>query len=342
MRQDPHEPTDRLEAFRKSAALEDYFDALNLALARADLPMRSGDGEAARGLPILYVVGVPRSGTTLLSQLISRYLPVGYIDNLIARFWLRPSVGIRLSRAVLGTDARREIRLQSTHGATAGVAGPHEFGYFWRHWLGLDRSATHKLDPEELARIDATGLKDALEVEILGSFGAPTVFKNVICGLQASFLSGLHPSSVFVMIHRDPVDAAQSILRARQARYGSESKWWSLKPSSYQEIVEIPDPIGQVARQVRDIHREMTAELRRPGVRALHVDYSRLCEDPAGTLRRIGEHWCHGATDRIEPLEEAISPLEPSTGGRLDPGTRDRLCAAFDELGPDDTATGSA
>jgi hypothetical protein len=65
---DPHEAGQRTAAFRKDAGDEAYFEALNRALASAHLPARPVDASA---LPVVYIVGVQRSGTTVLSQLAS-------------------------------------------------------------------------------------------------------------------------------------------------------------------------------------------------------------------------------------------------------------------------------
>ena len=137
--QDPHESGKRLPRFAKQDRDELFRDELNQAFRH--IPFTTAPASlSVEQLPILYIVGVPRSGTTLLSQLVSRYCPVGYINNLIARCWLRPSVGIALSRCLFGDRAREGITFHSSYGATQEVVGPHEFGYFWRHWLPLDQA----------------------------------------------------------------------------------------------------------------------------------------------------------------------------------------------------------
>lgn len=235
MKHDPHESFPRLAAFQAIDADEAFFEAVNDALLSARLP-GSAAPYAGVDLPVIYVVGAPRSGTTLLSQLVSKHLDVGYIDNLIARFWMRPSVGIRLSTAVLGRERRNTIAFTSRFGSTEQPAGPHEFGYFWRRWLQLDEATSHHLDSDALAHLDLDGFRRELRSEILEPFGSAVVFKNVICGFQAEWLTRAHPRSLFVHIRR-PLDATvRSILHARLTRYGSYTAWWSLKPSSFERL----------------------------------------------------------------------------------------------------------
>ena len=286
MDSDPHEARPRTERFAKNVLDERFLQALNELVSKAAFPV-SPDPQDPTELPIIYLVGLPRSGTTLLSQLVSRQLEVGYINNLVARFWLRPSVGVRLSHALLGGVRRDAIQLTSTFGVTSDIVGPHEFGYFWRHWFNLDVQPSHHLTPAAERRVDEDGLRNALEQELLAEFRMPIVFKNVICGFHARLLTALHPQSLFVMIRRDLHDVAASILHARQQRHGDYRSWWSLKPSTYVAISRIDDPGHQVARQVKDCLSEMTTELARPTVNTISVEYEDLCLQPAKVLENI-------------------------------------------------------
>lgn len=301
MLNDPHDPYRRIGRYSKNEDDEVFFATINRVLGEVALPLNTSSRVDIGALPIIYIVGVPRSGTTLLSQLLSCYLPVGYIDNLIARFWQRPSVGIRLSQSLLGNDGRKAIRFDSRHGTTQGVEGPHEFGYFWRHWLALDRAETHKLTDQEAGCIDLVGLKQVLENEILNEFASPVLFKNVICGFQAEILSRAHPASLFVWIKREPEDVVRSILKCRMERYGRYDAWWSLKPSTYTQLVKIESPVKQVLGQVMDCMREFENELSKPEVKSLAVNYSSLIERPDMVLAEICE--------AVKALDFDMSPL---------------------------------
>jgi hypothetical protein len=212
---DPHEQTQRLPAFAKDEGAERFFEAVNDAVATARLPS-PGVSEVDR-LGLVYVVGVPRSGTTLVHQLLAGCLDIGYVDNIAARFWARPSIGLALSSSVIPMHERR-IELASAHGLAAGAAGPHEFGYFWRRWLQLDDAPTHHLDDEALARVDVEGLRTALREELLGTCGRSVVLKNLVCGFHARYLTALHPRSLFVQVERDEETTARSILAVRRER----------------------------------------------------------------------------------------------------------------------------
>jgi hypothetical protein len=279
---DPHETGLRMPPFQKHVKTEEFFARLNAHLAAFD----HRESSSEQNYPLIFVVGLPRSGTTLLSQLLSRYLPVGYVNNLVARFWRNPLVGIRLSQAVFGPEIRDQIEFKSIHGVTADPWGPHEFGYFWSYWLRLDNSPTHKLTQAHLETLDQLGLAMTLS-SMANASQSPFVFKNIICGLQAAFLTRIYPKSLFIYIDRDHHDVASSLLRSRHERYGEETVWWSLKPSTFNEIHRLPSPLQQIDRQIADGHREFLTELTKPGVNLIQITYEDLCLDPSRCLLKI-------------------------------------------------------
>ncbi len=311
--EDPQEAGERLPRFRKDPSEEAWFLALNLALASLDLPDPTVPTDPAR-LPLVYIVGVPRSGTTLASQLVSRHLVVGWIGGLVARFWARPSVGIRLARALDPDYGRAAISYRSLHGYTGGFAGPHEFGYFWRHWLGLDTLPNHRLDADALARVDRHGLRRALEEEILSNFAMPVVMKNLIAGLQARCLAEIHPASLFLRLRRPREETVRSILRARIERYGDPAVWWSLKPSTFPFPDLGRDPAADVVRQVDDLEADLDAELSWPGIRVLEVEHQAMLEDPSAMLVGLQAGLaCMGApVAAVASAPPAFSPPTPT------------------------------
>lgn len=282
---DPHDIPKRQGHFRKLENDETFLFEFNQYLQFLKVGTNSVNNCK---YPIIYVVGLPRSGTTLLSQLISRCFQVGYINNLIARFWLNPVVGIRLSQMLFGPDIRGKINLDSEHGVSLEPWGPHEFGYFWRHWLLLDESPTHKLSDGLCQKIDAKGLRIMLG-NIVSEFGMPVVFKNIICGLQASLLTEIYTNSLFVFIERDPKKVALSILRCRTERYGDAKTWWSIKPSTFNKISQMSDPHAQIERQIADTDREFQEELSKPGVNCVKISYEDLCDNAPLALRKISD-----------------------------------------------------
>lgn len=258
--------------------------AANELLERAPLPLPDPAQSAAK--PLVYIVGAPRSGTTLLHQILATALPLDYIDNIIARFWLRPSIGIALSRQLL-EDRHSNIVYRSRLGVSEGLAGPHEFGYFWSNWFKFDKARTHHLDDKERAAVNLDGLRKTLHNELLALAPHGFLFKNMPCGFQARDLAEIHPSSLFVHVRRDIRYVAASILSWREKMHGNYATWFSLKPSTYPLAALQDDPVAQVIEQVRSIDRELVDVLRQSRGRVLSVAYEDVCANPDAFVAQV-------------------------------------------------------
>src|SRR5437764_1046201 len=80
--------------------------------------------------PNIFILGLPRSGTTLINQLIFNALDVGCTNNLMARFWDAPLCGTMLSKIILGKAKSNSYT--SSYAASDNIMSPHQFAYFWR------------------------------------------------------------------------------------------------------------------------------------------------------------------------------------------------------------------
>lgn len=269
----------RLADYRTEARILDRLNAMNQALAPIERYAPSG---VAR--PNLFVFGLPRSGTTLLYQLIAYCLDLGYVSNLAARFWLAPLTGAALARAVLGD--RRDGSFRSDYGKSLDPAGPHEFSYFWQKRLGV-------AGVEDMLRFGGAG--DAVDwtglAAIIGSlqdfYGSGLVHKtNFVANFAPGFVRHL-PMPLLIHIERDPEAVALSILAARRAYYGTVATWWATYPPSYLEIKDAP-VATQIARQIVDLrsaYAEVMAALE-PGL-VVRLSYDALCRDPGAALDEI-------------------------------------------------------
>ncbi|MGB5808943.1 MAG: sulfotransferase [Polyangiales bacterium] len=234
---------------------------------------------ARRDVPIVFIVGPPRSGTTLLYQLVADHLDVGFINNRMARYFAAPVVGAALHGR---TGGGHSLALSSDHGRTPGDEAPHEFSWFW-HYYG-DFGQHDDLSREEWARVDWIPVKRSLEA-LAGYFARPLVLKNInAVAYQIAELKRLLPSAKFISIRRDPRYIIQSILRVRADEYGDRGTWWSVRPRDVDQW-QGRSPVAQVAHQVSDVShavREGLATL--PESDRLEVDYEALVREPARVL----------------------------------------------------------
>jgi hypothetical protein len=274
---------ERSERFRKDPEREARQRALNELLRAVQDALEKGTGESPE--PVVFVMGLPRSASTLLGQLLAA-AGLAYISNFVARFWLAPAVAARIEADLGLHQASGPRSFRSTHGTTEGWAEPHEFGYFWDRFFDLGQE-THKVPAELLSRVDTGALRRAV-YSIQRVSGRPLTFKNnTWCTLQAAFLAQALPRAVFVACRRDPLHAAQSVYLTRLERLGRGDAWWSMRPSSYPDLAGLPW-WEQVAAQAVDLDREMMEELARiPAARVVEAWHPRICGEPRSVVAAV-------------------------------------------------------
>ena len=303
----------RNSRYRESPDERRALDEMNRLLADVEKKLESQ--AVATKWPLVFVIGAPRSGTTLTSQILISTGAYAWVTNFIARFWEAPALGAKIAHALGVTDKEFRSSFDSEFGTTRGWLEPHEFGYFWNRFFDLGQP-THKLTEQELARVDASGLQRAIE-RLQAEFDAPLILKNnTWCTFQVSFLARLFPHAVFVACFRDEILLAQSLLLARRERLEDPTEWWSVRPPTYAELRRLPE-IEQVLRQARDIQTELERELRAIApTRVVRVDYAELCRDPAALCR------CTAAAAGVDAgdLERIPDGFEPRESSRLPAG----------------------
>lgn len=271
----------RKTGYYKDRSDEDFFLGMNQFLqARESEMYRDYDIEH----PFIFVIGLPRSGTTLISQLLAYSFDAGYINNLIARFWLAPVHGIRLSKSVLGKSEKRSF--QSDYARTSGIAEIHEFGYFWRDLLNKETMEDIIHVKEREKDINWQRVKRTL-ANMQHEFDKPMVFKNIFGSYHLQRMREALGKTIYVFIERDPLDTAVSILDARRKYYEDLNTWWSYTPVEYDQLKDL-DYWQQIAGQVFYLQRfyenEINQSCRDITVR---VSYNEMCAGPAGVLNKI-------------------------------------------------------
>ena len=167
----------------------------------------------------LMVFGLPRSGTTLLTQLLQSNSSVHALTNFEARFWFAPLVGARLWRET--ENEHLPLSLTSHFGQTVETHGPHEFSNFWRRYAPL---------PKEIFPGGGT-MTSSLAIELARVLAAraaihetTVVYKPMeYFAWNTDMFKEWVPNTVAVFMVRRPSDVLNSVTAAIQ-------KVWCPKP----------------------------------------------------------------------------------------------------------------
>lgn len=294
------------EEFRKNQDLEQCLIRLNRLIEN----IVDSEIEAREPLlPVLLLMGCPRSGTTLFLQWLASCGMFGVPSNLLARFYGNPGFGALVQKILVDLDKEDQLgfkqeahQFESRLGRSKGATSPSEFWYFWRRYF--KHGDTHKLSPLAMTSFDRRGfLSDLAGLE--NELGRPLAMKGMIANFDIEFLADLSPKFLFVNIKRSPASTVASILRSRRLYCGNEEGWWSFKPPGYHEWLAW-SPVEQVAAQVltmRSCINQSLRNLKSDPARYIEIDHEAFCESPSETADAItGLLYRHGLHIPRDPL----------------------------------------
>lgn len=329
-------PDGTVPPYEKDHHFEDVLADFNDALRPVELKYISQFDQPR--YPVLLIGGTQRSGTTLLMQLLIACFDVGYVSNLMARFWKVPYIGALLAQELRRKRRSRPPDFTSKLGTTYGYEGPHEFGYFWRYWFPYNE--THQASQEDLASRDFALFRRELAA-MESVFDAPLAFKNpIVFSLNIAALAEILPTALFLICRRDPLYVAQSTLLSRLEFHGRKDAWFSVKPREYVWLKERTYPeqlAGQAFYTEQRIKRSL-ADISPD--RHLTINYQDLCADPQRELARI-EALVSRAGGDLARTDYRPEPFRCTNVQRVDDGEFARLEAACDMFyGADSTERG--
>ena len=301
----------------RSGVFETFLDDLNDSATQLAVP----SGLGAPGITA-QVVGLPRSGTTVLLQLLAATGAVGYPSNVMAFFHRAPWVGAMLQTKLAA--AGPTLSMTSLAGRTPEPLDPHEFGYFWRRLCGHSSNSL-------VADIDAPPPERAqAELDAVSAvFGRPVVYKNFLALAHAQQMREEIERLRFVNMVRPAEDVAGSLLALRR-RIGA---------ASHDRVGVQTDPPGEtpgqdepvelrIARQVVQLERFQDECGFDDHADSITLSYQELVSEPRRCVLRVLELL------GIEPIAADVLPPTLAPGGgfaTLPAPDRRRLQDALDQ-----------
>lgn len=326
---------ERLPQHRKNQLLEELIGELNNLLG----PVESALMERFHRpkYPTVFVVGAPRSGTTLSVQWLASTNCFGYFTNLLSRFASAPYIGAKIQQLLTNPeydfnnelfDIKPEATFDSVLGKTKGALSPSEFFYLWRRFCPNQEIAPIAAGDENL--FDGEGL--AAEFAAIESvFAKPLAMKGMILQYNIPLLAAYFDYPIFFYVKRLPYYNIQSLVGARRRYFGSLEPWYSAKPPEYEELLH-KSPYHQVAGQVHftnvAIERGL-AELSDENY--LCVQYEDLCRDPAAIYNELANRFKRLGHDLTQPYE-GPEEFENTNSVTADEEECVAICQAYSDI----------
>lgn len=234
----------------------------------------------------IFIIGAPRTGSTILYQLLTHYFNVSYIDNLACKFHKNLFFGMWLSEKIFGNKSHNCF--SSKHGntwKTGGFHGPSECGQFWYRWLPRDH---HFIDYDEITKEMVEGIRMNITA-ITNYFDKPLIFKNLNAGQRLLLLHKISPDARIIWIRRDIESVVCSQLSIRKQLDIGKNEWWSIMPPDYKDLLNFNE-VEMVVRGVHSIEKQISKDLSLfDSHNIIKINYEELCFDREVIMQNLGE-----------------------------------------------------
>jgi len=316
-----------LTSGKRAAYAALFHEALRIAARPMDAILkgkeaRSITSASASDLPVMLVVGAPRSGTTLVYQTLARYLDVSYVTNMTSLF---PQSPITSSRMLRWLPQRASADFHNFYGQTAGLNGPNDGFSLWNKWLGDDRYVPRK----DLTEPEKHAMRQFFHAWS-NTFGKPFLNKNNRNTGCLDLLWRVIPQASFVVVRRNPLLVAQSLIKAREQVQGDKSVGWGLHSHSSDTAVDPLSYVDDVCDQIVQIEGQLDEQLQHiPTERRIEITYEGFCEDPAFALRHITRS-IPGIQLKEDLIAAELKPFEASGRISLTDAEQARLLAGLE------------
>ena len=275
-----------IASFDKNSLLEKLLGELEDVLAPAeDKLVRNQDLSLKANV---FIVGSPRSGTTLLYQALAASGGFCFPTNFLSRFYASLGIGCKIQKMLFSHDCqyKEEMGLidkcdftnfSSELGKTKGVLSPNVFWYFWYyHFKFGDKSYLNEQQWKSSNTNRFVAELGLMQKEL----GLPIVMKAMVLNWNLLQLSQLMPSAIFLRIKREPIDVVSSLYEARKLHSGSYNKWWSFKPPEYEQLINL-SAREQVVAFYLSIDNALDASFKKLSDKQIvTVSYDDFCERP--------------------------------------------------------------
>lgn len=249
--------------------------------------------------PPIFFLGAPRSGTTLAMQVITDVFDLGYLSNRHCQFYGAPALAETLFHP---NKARPNSNYLSLHGKTDAPYAPSEASQWWYRFF---RRYPRYVDLSGVEKRKMARFRKSIQ-SFIEACGKPVLYKNPHAALRVQPIVKYMPESLFIMMTRDEVDNAHSLLEVRHKVYKDYQRWWSMEPPLIDELEKLP-PQEQVIEQIRHIRSTIEKDLKISGVNpsaCFSLSYENLCDSPEKEMNRLEKFFCNNGCDvsrRSEP-----------------------------------------
>lgn len=231
----------------------------------------------------IFVVGVPRSGTTIITQWFVHYIETefSYFSRVGDLF---PSASLLtnwIGNKLFGEELH--IDKPSNYGQIKGFMALSEGNKVWHRYLNSDSDLVVKNDSTK--KMD-TFITKAVKKHCYIFNSKLFINKSPHNSVRINYLKSIFPNSKFVVVLRDGRDVAKSLLEARKHFNQRYDKWWSVKPTNWKNLESLSPHIS-CSKQWEAITLEMVKQINKLDPKSfIIIKYEEFIDDPFEEIKK--------------------------------------------------------
>lgn len=233
----------------------------------------------------VFIIGPPRSGTTLLYQMLSSKYYFSYVNRLMNLFYFSPLLMAKISYLTRSLY-KSTMKNKWEYGTISGIFSPDQGEKIWDRII-YKKNVTHFI-PSGFCSKEQIYVIRKLILGIQNISNYPFLGKEPKLSLATAAISEAFPKALYIVIFREPVYNAQSIYIARRERKRQldNNGWWDCKPKEYRQICFL-DSIEQSVKQDYYILKQIDDDRKLLDDNMVWIRYEDLCENTERVLEII-------------------------------------------------------
>jgi len=236
--------------------------------------------KAARDVPVVFVVGIHRTGSTLVAQFLADTFPFFPIGNFSTLFRKSSFIPYRLATPFLRQGSKKHYR--NYYGISTGLYAIGDAYEFWDQWFGKDHYTAAGMSDHRKAE----NLKQHF-INIHQACKRPLITKNNRNSLMIEDLYRLFPKAFFIVVERDALSVIRSTIQASRDFFGMGDLWGllpdeSFNPNDFENLQEA------ATVQYLELNRKIEFQLANlPPEAYIKISYGEFCRNPETIQQKI-------------------------------------------------------
>ncbi|MFC2104018.1 sulfotransferase [Bacteroidota bacterium] len=261
--------------------------------------------EDDKGIPILFVVGIQRTGSTLISQFIEKtfdFFPIGNLNSVFkqSKFYLH--------KWFSKLHKKPSISYKNYYGISKGFFSIGDCYELWDRWFGKN----HYVLPNNFNDERLHNLIHYFSF-LYKAYKKPLLTKNNRNSLLLPIFNKAFHNAFYVIVKRDPVAVIRSTIKASKDFFGKGDLLWGLYPNNDFDTKNYENIVEAATVQFLLLDKLLNEQIKKLADNSfLIVDYDEFCSNPQKFQKELTKKLENKKGYSIENIQFMENPFKTS------------------------------